>query len=690
MTICSTAGARSPCKKLAKSRPISATALPELPIGARPSDVRSGVEEKLAPVRPLAVRPLSARPVRARQRRFTAPAAVGIVVTPLGQDEEQLAAVRSISARPLRASSMDQPRVSRRCLSARRDRFTPQEQAAFGRVGSGLFLAKAARRRLGSVERSPSKCESGDSDNDADCAFLPPCSKSVTSTQSAAVAPPLSVESPVRKMLAQLLPVENRQFKPTQRRRPVLHRHNAVPDFDTHDEFGSMGKCQLLERFRAQILERFRSVHDAFNQFDRKVSRDRALSLKEFCLAGRQLGISENELSAVFKALDTDQSGHVTMTEFLQGVVEDISPELLLWELRCRLDSYGIRANRLDRAFDLIRQHALNANKSRKRWDAMLEEDMKAEKLHFADIKHSKLLDRTDWMKLGTMLGLTSVESERLFDIIDEDCSGSLDIQEVFKAFQRVAPDVTIERFTTKVLIQYGTFQDAFKACSSSGAFGRKEFLAMAAVLDVNSRNSEQLWKAWEEQRNALGDLSASEEAFVAQMNAWAPDTVLDSLREQMLERFGGLVQGRNALQDAGLTPKVALTISSLGDALQAAGFCHCDAAALLNSVARCNCRTGLEEEQNVTLEDLVSMLQNGKGKVSQSVLRSVGHDIGACFQQLHHLKASIRMGGCSPEASPLSAVEKQSCVVRDSQIVHRSQSKHHSRPPLLRAAQAA
>jgi Ca2+-binding EF-hand superfamily protein len=380
-------------------------------------------------------------------------------------------------------------------------------------------------------------------------------------------------------------------------------------------------------------------VHDAFAQFDGVLSRDRALLPKEFRLAGKKLGISENELSALFKVLDTDQSGQVTLTEFLHGLVEDVSPESLLWELRCRLDSHGVHANNVDAAFDLIRRQELKCRTHRKTM-----EDMKAENLRFGEMRRSKRLSRSDWLRLATVLGLTYVEAERLFVIIDDDASGSLDLHEMFRALQRVAPNVTLERFATKVVMRHGTFHDAFKAfrCSSSRNFGRKQFLEMAAALDVNDSNASQLWEAWDvDRRNATGRADKAQQAFVSQMEDWAPDTVLDRLREQMLERFGSLIQGYHGLKAHGLTKKGILSTSSLDNALRAAGFCHCDAGALLSSVARFNPQTACEvEERGVTLKDLMSAMQHDR-----SVRRSIGEGMGACFQQLYALKANIRMG---------------------------------------------
>jgi len=669
----------------------------------------------------------------------------------------RLCAPCPLSARTSRAGSVDQ-HLKRRCLSARKERFKPEEQAAFSRCGSGSFLAVVAQRRSCSIERKETLTseDSDDATEATECTFLTGCTSSVgqtprrsvckTPTRSSGitgtVAPPLSVESPVRRVLAQILPMDEtgvRSESPEAKRsksgrhRPPLLRRNAVDDFDEHDGTfvgvsPKSARRRLLERFRATVLNRFRSVHDAFAQFDGKVSRDRALSPKEFRLAGGRLGISDSELSALFKVLDTDQSGQVTLTEFLHGLVEDISPESLLWELRCRLDSHGVRANHCDKAFDLIRQHELSSNKGRKH-KSTLEERMTNEKVRFAEMRRSKRLGRTEWTRLGTMLGLTLVESERLFDIIDGDSSGSVDLPEMFKALQRVAPDVTLERFVTKVILRYGSFHDAFKSfkSSSTGAFRQKHFFEMAANLDVNSQNALQIWEAWDSERRRSmcngGEerrRAKAEEAFVSQMEAWAPDTVLDNLREQMLEQFGSIVQGQQALHDAGLSSKSFLSAGMLDSALRASGFCNCDAAALLSTAARCKLPTGSElDGAGVTLEDLLSAMQN---PASRSVCRAIGDDVGLCWQQLHALKANLRVGNSLPEedieniaplvestprtprhlrptpksSSDLTSegvagfIAKMEKEEGQGSSVLRSRSRRNSRPPLLRAAPAA
>eukprot|EP00746_Dinoflagellata_sp_MGD_P004163 gnl/MRDRNA2_/MRDRNA2_108045_c0_seq1.p1 gnl/MRDRNA2_/MRDRNA2_108045_c0~~gnl/MRDRNA2_/MRDRNA2_108045_c0_seq1.p1 ORF type:complete len:681 (-),score=107.53 gnl/MRDRNA2_/MRDRNA2_108045_c0_seq1:188-2230(-) len=663
------------------------------------------------------------------------------------ESQSKVSQVRPLSARTSRAASVDR-NLKRRCLSARKERFTPEEQAAFGRCGSGSFLATVVRRRSDSLER-PEALTSDDSDDATECTFLTrsssgmdqtPCQRidKMCTRSSDAVVQPLSVESPVRKVLAQIFPVEDQKFISNDEatssaqskgghRRPPLVRRKAVSNFDEHERsFVPVSpktdrRC-LIERFRTTILNRFRSVHDAFAQFDGKVSRDRALSPKEFRLAGMRLGISESELSSLFKALDTDQSGQVTLTEFLHGLVEDISPESLLWELRCRLDAHGIRANNVDQAFDLIRQHELGSNKGRKP-QGTLEERQKAEKLRYAEMRRSKRLGRTEWMRLGMMLGLTLNESERLFGIIDSDASGTVDLPEMFKALQRVAPDVTLERFVTKVIMRYGSYQEAFKTfkSSSSGAFGFKHFQEMAAHLDINDRNTEQIWTAWDmERRNAMCYKSKAEEAFVSQMKAWAPDTVLDHLREQMLEQYGSVVQGQKALQDAGLPCKTVLSSSMLDSALRTAGFCHCEAAALLKSAARCKFPIGSDVDvSGVTLQDVFSALQNP----SHSIQRAFGDNVGVYWQQLHALKTNLRIGNNLPEEdveniAPLVVQQspcapchlvpagKSSSEAKSKGVagfidamqkeegadcaIFRPRSRRNSRPPLLRAAVAA
>lgn len=227
------------------------------------------------------------------------------------EGEEKLTRMRPTSARSSRASSVDQPN-RRRPHSARRERFTPEEQAAFGRCGSGSFLAAAARRRLGSLDRSPATSEN-DSQSSVPCSPVGQSpvgqspvesvsgtsvasthSAAVASTHSADAAPKLTVESPVRKVLARILPIEDEAKGPKrQHHRPPLIRRNAASDFDNHNEASaSVSICtdrrSLLERFRTKLLERFRSVHDAFAQFDGVLSRDRALLPKEFRLAGKK------------------------------------------------------------------------------------------------------------------------------------------------------------------------------------------------------------------------------------------------------------------------------------------------------------------------------------------------------------------------------------------------------------------
>jgi Ca2+-binding EF-hand superfamily protein len=579
-----------------------------------------------------------------------------------------------------------------------------------------------------------------DSDDATEYTFLTRFSSATGQTQDQNVdkmrtdsmdASPLSVESPVRRVLAQILPVEDKQLNEqgtspnkskSGRHRPPLVRRNAVNDLQ--EQCGSAAptspktnRRHLLERFRTVVLQRFRSVHDAFAQFDGKVSRDRALSPKEFRLAGARLGISDTELSALFKALDTDQSGQVTLTEFLHGLVEDISPESLLWELRCRLDSHGIRASNVNRAFDLIRQHEVSTNKGRKP-QGTLEERMNTERLRFAEMRRLKRLGRTEWMRLGTVLGLTLVESERLFDIIDSDSSGTVDLPEMFKALQRVAPDVTLERFVAKVIMRYGTYREAFKACrsSSSGTFGYKHLLQMAEHLDINDRNAEQIWTAWDtERRRAMCYKSKAKEAFMAQMQEWAPDTVTDLLREQMLEQFGSVLQGQQALQQAGLSCKSALSISALETALRTAGFVQCDAATLLKTAARCKLPTGSHiAAADISLEDLCSTMLNP----SRSSHRAFGDDVGVYWQQLHALKTNLRMGSSistddvenlAPlvETTPRTPRHTQPLRKSTSELasegvssfigamekeegadcaVFRARSRRNSRPPLLRA----
>eukprot|EP00929_Paragymnodinium_shiwhaense_P014505 TRINITY_DN122418_c0_g1_i1.p1 TRINITY_DN122418_c0_g1~~TRINITY_DN122418_c0_g1_i1.p1 ORF type:complete len:1012 (-),score=179.97 TRINITY_DN122418_c0_g1_i1:233-3268(-) len=110
---------------------------------------------------------------------------------------------------------------------------------------------------------------------------------------------------------------------------------------------------EILERFRQALLQSYPSLHDAFGNLNHDVSRDRAMDATEFRLTLSRLGVGEEESDDIFSAMDSNSDGGVTLAEFLHALV-DVSPEALLWELRCRLIRMNIGPQNLSKALELV------------------------------------------------------------------------------------------------------------------------------------------------------------------------------------------------------------------------------------------------------------------------------------------------------------------------------------------------
>lgn len=297
---------------------------------------------------------------------------------------------------------------------------------------------------------------------------------------------------------------------------------------------GAPGKFQkqVLERFRQQLLQRFLSLHDAFSRLNHDVSRDKALTRKEFHAALMHLGAGQEASDDIFDAMDTHRDGGVTLSEFLHALV-DVSPEALLWELRCRLLKFNINPHNLHKALELVRwpQHGWlsRATKVKRRsmrrmcaccaagtcdchpgrgageGDARREAGGEAAAAAFpglpggsnlalwgesrpssapttpvgeevsSDALRTKKpspyhLTRGDWLKLCTSIYLTLLEAERLWKCL-EDKKGFVDLRAMFETLRTtVEPDISLERFVIKACARHDSLEAAFAAfCEVKG-----------------------------------------------------------------------------------------------------------------------------------------------------------------------------------------------------------------------------
>jgi len=286
---------------------------------------------------------------------------------------------------------------------------------------------------------------------------------------------------------------------------------------------GARGKFQneVLERFRGKLLQRFLSLHDAFSRLDHEASRTKALTKSEFHDVLQRLNVGAEDSDDIFNAMDTRSDGGVTLSEFLHALV-DVSPEALLWELRCRLLRMNIGPHNLHNALELVRwpQHGWlsRATKVKRRCtrkssacgtcgkevatcgchppadgsaalgldttlaaspalaflavnatpDSVakllypwLEDGSEEEKRKKPTRYH---LTRGDWLKFSTSLYLTLLEAERLFNRL-ADNKRFVDLRAMFETLRTtVEPDVTLERFVVKACGRYENLKGAFGA----------------------------------------------------------------------------------------------------------------------------------------------------------------------------------------------------------------------------------
>lgn len=280
------------------------------------------------------------------------------------------------------------------------------------------------------------------------------------------------------------------------------------------------------------------------------------------------------------------------------------------------------------------------------------------ERAKLRTMRASRQMGRVEWLKFGASLGLTIFETERLFNIIDKDSSGTVDLQEMFVALCAAAPDVSLERFVTKVLIRYERLPEAFRAHAHKGFMGINEFLALCITLDMNKENAMRIWEARERttrpdsptRDDPRGEPAMMEDEFVHQLQAWAPATALDGLREQMCEQFGSVAEGRRALQKAGVCRQDVLSSQVFEAGLRATGLQHCDSGLVLSTVAGHRDKHHASPKHGVTLDQVMGAIGGAKSDARSAARVVVRNDMGPYWQQMHAMKNDLRSGLGEPE----------------------------------------
>lgn len=467
-----------------------------------------------------------------------------------------------------------------------------------------------------------------------------------------------------------------------------------------------------MKQLRSDMLRQFDSLHGAFAVLARLTPSDKALGPKE--LRASLALIAPATSDAFFKTVGTAWPGAVSLAQLFRVLMDmGACPEAFLWELRGRLMEVGIWPNYVDTARALTRRLLETGSLEQSPQDPLerllstsrsLASDLALERtpgalLHRgreasagtatpglpAPNEESDLLNRQDWLKLCSLLGLTLFEARRLLKILGSE-AGVVSLQRTFKLLRGlVTPDYSLTTFVSKVLEQYETlghsFRDATLCRNQSPVMLLRDFSRLASGFGVGGKEALDLWVAlltvaegksrvpegtMKDSRlgsqastssTASGVAEAqeavrlSEQDFVRLMLDWAPDDTMNSLKGQLCELFGSLTEGRRALIGHGLSGRAALTPRCFAAGLRAAGVASCNAEVVLHRVRNLLNRPFYYQ---VTLDDVIEKMRSSHASAG-TAHDIVEGDILHVWQQLRAVKATMRQsadGGDSARAS--------------------------------------
>lgn len=435
--------------------------------------------------------------------------------------------------------------------------------------------------------------------------------------------------------------------------------------------------AEPLEKLRRQLTRRCKCIHEVFARLERRVPREQALGLPAFKQALMRSGASEDSCTEVFGLLQVSRRGPrcgVSLMDLREAMIAAASDEILLKELKSHLTLAGIKPGETGKAVALMRSAAhvrrekRNRNKAFESLASMsslmsagirdasqeLEEEMdKDDAAAYSQVR----LSHKEWEKLCLAIGLTVSEADRLAQIIGDPgalfCDSharSVDLNRMFDKLRvALAPEVTLERFASKVLVRYGDFASAFHAVAveDDGSWAKvrptlmeerptapvcsaqirwQEFQDLAVAVEVNNRSSASIWQllvtastrstgrspsdVWglspstvDSGKEIFSVAAVGFDTFVEQLSAWAPGTALESLKGQVRERFASLAEFRREMKRRSLNRGEALSEASLQACLDTTGII-CSTELLLETLRS---RMG---GQDVTLDDLMSALR--------------------------------------------------------------------------------
>jgi len=351
---------------------------------------------------------------------------------------------------------------------------------------------------------------------------------------------------------------------------------------------------------------------------------------------------------------------------------EPLAPEeALLWELRRKLLSAGIdpghreeavckvsrllqccQRSSLERSIHQVRQLRY-ARRQRVLRQSCGGVEVRSRPREGANL----MLDQAKWAKLCGALDVPAPRGRQLFSLLAGENSEFVDFQGALTRLRTTcAPDVSLERFVTRLLDCFESLQEAFSAvCSQPGHLLRwPGFYALVEALDINDRNAHELWDALTAEgcsdvaRRRAGlqalmeaEPGIAEATFLQRLGLWAPTSALSALRHRLLDRFGGLGAARRALEHQGLGRGVALAQQTLAAGLEVLGIRSCEVPRVLREVP--SARGHL-----VTLDDLFAALcnsQRGASRDRHGARAAVREGTLGLWQTLHAVQDDLREG---------------------------------------------
>jgi hypothetical protein len=332
--------------------------------------------------------------------------------------------------------------------------------------------------------------------------------------------------------------------------------------------------------------------------------------------------ISEGDGDELFAAAGMNWISGISLASFFHKLV-DVSPESILWELRCRLICAGLWHNDSLKMTELL-QHV----------PPRVDEPTSGSVSSDTSAVHELQLSHDDWVKFCLEIDLTAFEANRLYHMLrdERNCVATDKISHVLR--QVLGPDISIMELAASLLEHFGSLQHAFtSACrSKSHTMCSSEFHKMLACFKISSRNVRRLWVAIKSlipvSHNEIGEVAdeITEDEFVNAMVPWTPDmlswtgnTALQSLEQQICENFSSLADFRRAMRQHGLPGGLEISPERLRQGLAVVGCLSCDAHVVLSKASAV---AGLSSSSQVTLDDVIEAL-----RTSWQQAHTRGHD---------------------------------------------------------------